>query len=178
MAIGVEVRSACREWLEAEYGVKPHYCPDQSRLLRWLIAMPSRLPIDRSIVMFHSSLMKQFFSYKGRMGRAKFAMIYLAAFVLMVLAVFLGDLLLRITESSSENTAGAMSLKVFVYGICALLIWFPVWILSASWAKRLHDIGVTGWYQLILLVPVFNYLMLVVFFLPGTSAANKYGERS
>ena len=112
------------------------------------------------------------------MGRAKFAMIYLAAFVLMVLAVFLGDLLLRITESSSENTAGAMSLKVFVYGICALLICFPVWILSASWVKRLHDIGVTGWYQLILLVPVFNYLMLVVFFLPGTSAANKYGERS
>ena len=112
------------------------------------------------------------------MGRAKFAMIFLAAFVLMMLAVFLGDLLLRITESSSENTTGAMSLKVFVYGICALLIWCPVWILSASWAKRLHDIGVTGWYQLILLVPLVKYLMMMVFFLPGTEGANKYGEKA
>lgn len=112
------------------------------------------------------------------MGRAKFATIFIAGFALAALAIFLGDLLQRATESSSENSAGAMSLKVFVYGIQALLIWCPVWILSASWAKRLHDIGVTGWYQLILLVPVFNYLMLVVFFLPGTSAANKYGERS
>ena len=112
------------------------------------------------------------------MGRAKFVQTFLSALFLTVLAVFLGELLLRITESSSENTAGAMSLKVFVYGIQALLIWGSVWILSASWAKRLHDIGVTGWYQLILFVPFFKYLMLVVFFLPGTSAANKYGERS
>ena len=112
------------------------------------------------------------------MGRAKFATIFIAGIALVALANFLDDLLQRATESSSEIAAGAMYLKVFVYGIQALLFWFPVWILSASWAKRLHDIGVTGWYQLILLVPVFNYLMLVVFFLPGTSAANKYGERS
>ena len=121
--------------------------------------------------------MKQLFSYKGRMGRAKFAVTFIVGLVLAILSVLLGDLLLRATVSSSENTVDAMYLKVFVYAIQALLIWCPVWILSASWAKRLHDIGVTGWYQLILLVPVFNYLMLVVFFLPGTSAANKYGEK-
>lgn len=111
------------------------------------------------------------------MGRAKFAQTFLSALSLAVLAVFLCELLLRITESSSENTAGAMSLKVFVYGIQALLIWGLVWVLSASWAKRLHDIGVPGWYQLILLVPFVNYLMIVVFFIPGTNAGNKYGER-
>ena len=139
--------------------------------------MSSRLPIDRRFVMVHPNRMKQFFSYKGRMGRAKFAQTFLSALSLAVLAVFLCELLLRITESSSENTAGAMSLKVFVYGIQALLIWGLVWVLSASWAKRLHDIGVPGWYQLILLVPFVNYLMIVVFFIPGTNAGNKYGER-
>lgn len=122
--------------------------------------------------------MKQLFSYKGRMGRAKFAMTFIAGFALAALAILLGDLLQRTTEPSPENTAAAMSLKVFVYGTQALLIWCPVWILSSSWAKRLHDIGVTGWYQLILLVPGLKYLMLVVFFLPGTPAGNKYGERS
>jgi len=95
-----------------------------------------------------------------------------------MLTVFLGDLLLRLMQSSSEEPVVSLYLKVFVYGIQVLLIWCPVWILSASWAKRLHDIGVTGWYQLILLVPVLKYLMLVVFFLPGTIAGNKYGERS
>ena len=120
--------------------------------------------------------MKQFFSYKGRMGRAKFAMTFIVGLVLAILSVLLGDLLLRATVSSSENTVDAMYLKVFVYAIQALLIWCPVWILSASWAKRLHDIGVTGWYQLILLVPFVKYLMLMVFFLPGTEGANIVGE--
>lgn len=112
------------------------------------------------------------------MGRAKFATTFIAGFALAALAIFLGDLLQRATESSSEITADAMYLKVFVYGIQALLIWCPVWILTASWAKRLHDIGVTGWYQLILLVPFVKYLMLTVFFLPGTEGANKYGEKA
>lgn len=112
------------------------------------------------------------------MGRAKFARTFLSGLFLTVMMVFLGDLLLRITQSSSENPDSASYFKVFVYGIEALLVWCPVWILSASWAKRLHDIGVSGWYQLILFVPFLNFLMFVVFFLPGTAAGNKYGDRS
>ena len=112
------------------------------------------------------------------MGRSKFALTFLSAFLLSVLTYVLEGLLLPITEPSSEHTVATMSLELFVTGILVVLIWCSVWILSASWAKRLHDIGVSGWYQLILLVPFLNYLMMVVLFLPGTSAANKYGERS
>jgi uncharacterized membrane protein YhaH (DUF805 family) len=122
--------------------------------------------------------MKQLFSFKGRMGRSKFALTFLSAFLLLVLTYVLEGLLLPITEPSSEHTAATLSLELFVTGILVVLIWCSVWILSASWAKRLHDIGVSGWYQLILLVPFLNYLMMVVLFLPGTSAGNKYGEKS
>ena len=122
--------------------------------------------------------MKQLFSFKGRMGRSKFALTFLSCLLLSGLTYVLERLLLPITEPSSEHTAAMMSLDLFVTGILVVLIWCSVWILLASWAKRLHDIGVSGWYQLILLVPFLNYLMMVVFFFPGTIAGNKYGEKS
>ena len=122
--------------------------------------------------------MKPLFSFKGRMGRSKFALTFLSAFLLLGLTYVLAGLLNRTTEHPSENTAAAMSIKLFVDGILVVLIWCSVWILSASWAKRLHYIWVSGWYQLILLVPFLNYLMMVVLLLPGTSAGNKYGEKS
>lgn len=121
--------------------------------------------------------MKQLFSFRGRMGRAKFAMVFMAGLALVALAVFLSRLLLRAAASSAEIAAGAMLLKVFAHGIEAMVLWCVVWILSASWTKRLHDIGVSGWYQLILLVPFVKYLLLVVFFIPGAESANKYGEK-
>ena len=77
-----------------------------------------------------------------------------------------------------ESGVSKTIFTVFMYGIEAIFLLAFSWVLSAAWAKRLHDIGVTGWYQLILLVPFVKYIMLMVFFLPGTEGANKYGEKA
>ncbi|MBX0291990.1 DUF805 domain-containing protein [Hymenobacter sp. HSC-4F20] len=63
----------------------------------------------------------------------------------------------------------------------------PVWLASCLWllatalvailaVRRLHDVGRSGWYALLLLVPVFNALLLVLLLLqPGLSRPTRHG---
>lgn len=44
-------------------------------------------------------------------------------------------------------------------------------------ARRLHDIGKSGWYQLLALIPIVGIIILIVWWArPGTNTANEYGE--
>lgn len=44
--------------------------------------------------------------------------------------------------------------------------------------RRLHDIGVSGWFFLIALIPYIGGLFLVILFsIPGENKANEYGDR-
>jgi uncharacterized membrane protein YhaH (DUF805 family) len=43
-------------------------------------------------------------------------------------------------------------------------------------ARRLHDIGRTGWWQLIVLVPVIGVIVLLIFYvMDGDPGSNEYG---
>jgi uncharacterized membrane protein YhaH (DUF805 family) len=43
-------------------------------------------------------------------------------------------------------------------------------------ARRLHDIGRTGWWQLIWFIPVIGWIVLIVFFASrGTVGTNRFG---
>ena len=42
--------------------------------------------------------------------------------------------------------------------------------------RRLHDIGRTGWWVLIGLVPIIGFLVLLYFFVQPSDAANEHGE--
>jgi len=42
-------------------------------------------------------------------------------------------------------------------------------------ARRLHDIGRTGWWQLIGLIPLIGAIVLIVFFVLDSKEDNKYG---
>jgi len=43
-------------------------------------------------------------------------------------------------------------------------------------ARRLHDIGRSGWWQLLSLIPVIGVLVLIYWYIqPGDPEANEYG---
>lgn len=45
--------------------------------------------------------------------------------------------------------------------------------------KRLHDLGVTGWFVLLSAVPVLGYILFFILqFVPGAEGENKYGSRN
>jgi uncharacterized membrane protein YhaH (DUF805 family) len=43
-------------------------------------------------------------------------------------------------------------------------------------ARRLHDTGRTGWWQLIVFIPVIGFIVLIVFLAQDSHDANDYGE--
>ncbi|NDW23134.1 DUF805 domain-containing protein [Alteromonas hispanica] len=42
-------------------------------------------------------------------------------------------------------------------------------------ARRLHDTGRTGWWQLLNLIPIIGTIVLIIFFAQDSSEDNKYG---
>jgi uncharacterized membrane protein YhaH (DUF805 family) len=67
---------------------------------------------------------------------------------------------------------GASIVSQVIAGLLALALLLPT---IAAGARRLHDIGRSGWWQLIGLIPLVNLLLLYWCVLPGAESANDYG---
>ena len=94
------------------------------------------------------------FSFKGRIGRLEY-------FIVFILCIFF----LSAINFDTRNgfiTGDAASI-IFLFEI--VLYWF----LFASGAKRCHDIGVSGWFQII----PFYFLWMI--FKKGQPFENNYG---
>jgi len=104
-----------------------------------------------------SHFWKLFFSFEGRINRAKY-WIYILTLDLIFCAIIL--------------IAG---LRVG-YIVGSLLIVWPGLVLNV---KRCHDRGRSGAFFLISLIPLLNIWYLIeVLFLPGTEGGNKYGPQA
>jgi len=98
-------------------------------------------------------MFKNPFSFEGRIRRREYALtfvIYIAVYVLILGLI------------SSGNAVGSLA---------AIVIIIPaVWFVWAQGAKRCHDIGRSGWFQII---PFFPFVML---FSDGVAEVNEYGS--
>ncbi|ROS05432.1 uncharacterized membrane protein YhaH (DUF805 family) [Sinobacterium caligoides] len=61
---------------------------------------------------------------------------------------------------------------VLLSGIYMLVTFLPYISISA---RRLHDTGRTGWWQLIALIPLIGFIILTVFFIQESAEDNDYG---
>jgi uncharacterized membrane protein YhaH (DUF805 family) len=127
--------------------------------------------------------MQSLFSFSGRLNRAKFWLILIATDIVLF-AVF-GVLVAMGGGSMSDDFVAAGGRWVptmgggIVGGIVAFVVWVAaVWIGLATGVKRFHDRGKTGWWVLIVLVPVIGGLWYLIEcgFLRGTVGPNAYGH--
>lgn len=103
------------------------------------------------------------FSFTGRIRRTEYGLSLLISYLLNVLiSVLIKDDLLFAVLARGVN----LPFKIVLLIILILFIWFSL----AQGAKRCHDIGVSGWYQLI---PFYGFWLL---FKKGEVGANKYGN--
>ena len=125
--------------------------------------------------------MRSLFSFKGRIDRAQY---WLASLGLGVIATVVFGLLAAMTMALvPPDAAGNIGLPnaanpaVAVIGLIAfLLIVLTLWASTAIGAKRCHDLGRSGWYLLLGLVPLANiWLMIEIMFVPGEPRDNKWG---
>ena len=100
------------------------------------------------------AMFNRMFSFKGRIRRLEYGLTYLAYFI--------WSFPMQVMTESQISEA---------YAIIYLLSLFPIiWILYAQGAKRCHDRGNSGWFQII---PFYVFWMI---FAEGESSTNQYGE--
>jgi uncharacterized membrane protein YhaH (DUF805 family) len=99
------------------------------------------------------------FSFEGRIRRSEFGISFIVFFIARVIVIILAAALL----SGSNDNSGAIFLS---YLLSIPLVWF----LWAQGAKRCHDIGNSGWFQII------PFYVLWMLFQDGEPGSNQYGE--
>lgn len=112
------------------------------------------------------------FSAQGRLGRVR----YIGYSVgLGVLINLLGGLLGGFAawlEGGDGQTEWLMGGAFIVLALVALMMSVLLTI------QRLHDFDASGWWSLLLLVPLANVVLyLVLLFMPGTQGSNRFGGR-
>jgi uncharacterized membrane protein YhaH (DUF805 family) len=103
-------------------------------------------------------MFKNPFSFEGRIRRLEFGLSHLIGIACIYLVVFIVILMSR-----DEVSYGALSILALFY---IPFLWFT-W---AQGAKRCHDLGNSGWWQLI------PFYALWLFFQEGQPGQNEYGE--
>jgi uncharacterized membrane protein YhaH (DUF805 family) len=107
-----------------------------------------------------------FTSFEGRIGRQQ---MWMGIIVLTVISIVATVLDLMLGTISAESSFGIIS------GIVTLVSIYPS---LALYAKRWHDRGKSGWWSLIILVPLIGVIWWLVEcgFLRGTEGPNTYGN--
>ncbi|SFE61877.1 DUF805 domain-containing protein [Roseivivax sediminis] len=107
----------------------------------------------------------KYVTFTGRARRSEFWWFVLFIVVGNVIASLLDSLLFGwMTSGHTVSILGALfGLAVFLPSI-------------AAGVRRLHDLDRTGWWYLLVLIPVIGTLILIFFFVQkGTDGANRYG---
>lgn len=106
--------------------------------------------------------------FGGRIGRIQFLIGGLLEIILFLIIVFPAAALFLMTGTMGGYTPGIIVIVAQV--ICSLFI-------SYIAVKRLHDINLSGWLAIVLLIPCIGdiaFIMLVLW--RGNTGANKYGD--
>jgi uncharacterized membrane protein YhaH (DUF805 family) len=116
------------------------------------------------------------FDPKGRFGRLSYIAWALAASFLVNIVQFVVMMVIGVgagvSGSSDAATAGggiAMVLT-FVFALVVMVVTIIFFI------RRLHDIDLSGWWALLMLVPLVNFVFgLYALIKPGTAGVNRFG---
>lgn len=110
-----------------------------------------------------------YFTLDGRISLGQFWLRW--QLPVIVISFLLGLVLGATTDqvTGEPNPAVAIIFLIFMLAL--------IWPSIAVTVRRLHDIGWSGWFILLVLIPIANLVILVVtWFIPGTQGTNAYGS--
>lgn len=103
-------------------------------------------------------------SFSGRINRAEFAKFFVAIFVAAIIFASI------ITWLGSNGMDSVVTIMGIIWAIVGATLSFSFAV------RRFHDMGHTGWYSLGLVVPILNFIvLLVLFFKASQPQENAYG---
>lgn len=102
---------------------------------------------------------KQYANFQGRANRQKYWMFYLF-YMLIILILSIVEIMIGLPDVLS----GLFALVSLIPGI-------------AITTRRLHDIDKSGWWQLLILIPLIGAIILIIFLIKeGTMGENRFGQ--
>lgn len=105
------------------------------------------------------SVFSQYATFTGRASRSEYWY-----FTLFNLIVYIGSIILSVVIPLILMLYMVFSIAVIIPGI-------------AVGVRRLHDIGKSGWWYLIVFIPLIGMVILLIWFvMSGTVGPNEYGE--
>jgi uncharacterized membrane protein YhaH (DUF805 family) len=120
-----------------------------------------------------------FTSFEGRIPRKTFWLGFLVLLIIswilqfIVFAIF-GVSMMGDPNATPEQMAEELSAMMLPLGIVLLI---TLWPTLALYTKRWHDRNKSGWWSLILFIPIIGgiWMLIELGFLRGTEGANRYG---
>lgn len=110
------------------------------------------------------------FSFDGRINRSTF---WLKGVLRVVALALLGSAIFVAGAVVLDFAGVGPAVVVLAYIIVPLMVWANL----AVCAKRFHDLGLSGWFNLALFIPYLNVAVLLVLGLvPGNRGDNAYGS--
>lgn len=121
--------------------------------------------------------LKRYAEFRGRSRRKEYWMFFLLMLILGVIASTIDTMLGFGTTWRSVTGTGYSVGWATHNGPVEILLWLAMLIPNlAVTIRRLHDLDKSGWWLLILLVPLIGAIVLLVFMcIEGTRGANRFG---
>jgi uncharacterized membrane protein YhaH (DUF805 family) len=109
-------------------------------------------------------------NFSGRARRSEYWFYRLASVFVFLLFLVLGAIIYALTE----NGPLAIGIGYGLLALYGLLTFLPSFAVAV---RRMHDVGKSGWFLFIALVPLVGPIwLLVLFFTEGDSGENAYGS--
>lgn len=120
-----------------------------------------------------------FFSMEGRINRGKFwlgiLILFIAQWVVMLIVGALTGtgMMMAMDPNAPPDPAAIMAAMAPLFIVMLIFLWPALCI----YAKRWHDRNKSGWWTLIILVPIVGSIWMIIELglLKGTEGPNKYG---
>ena len=116
--------------------------------------------------------LRQFANFRGRARRKEFWMFMLFNVIITLLYLLLNDLTSRFLEDTKVGVILFDILRI-IYLAYLVVVFTPS---LAVTFRRLHDVGKSGWFILIILIPIYGFGWLVHLLFKYSDGENKYGQ--
>ncbi|MFZ4496940.1 MAG: DUF805 domain-containing protein [Candidatus Nanopelagicales bacterium] len=123
---------------------------------------------------------QKYVTFEGRAKRSEFWWWMLFQTLVTGVVALIGGVF--IIAAGTGNSGGQVNGPLVVIGgifyVLAILVGLALLVPTyAVGCRRLHDRGMSGWLQLLTLVPCGNIVLLVFWVMGGTPGVNNYGEK-
>jgi uncharacterized membrane protein YhaH (DUF805 family) len=122
---------------------------------------------------WYLKVLKNYVTFSGRARRKEYWMFVLFNLIFAIVAMILDNIFG--TTFKLETAFGSQGLPYgYIYLLYILAVFLPALAVAV---RRLHDVGKSGWFFLIVLIPLVGAIwLLVLFCLDGNPGENEYGE--